>query len=137
MLKLGAFGFIRYLLGLFYDICLEYSLLVCSFAAVSIFYSSVSSITETDAKRLIAQTSIAHMGLVVLGLFMFSEAGFFGALYLIVGHGITSTALFYLVGILYDRFHTRELRVFGGLVTIMPLFCTSLFFFTAANSGFP
>jgi NADH-quinone oxidoreductase subunit M len=77
------------------------------------------------------------MGLVVLGLFMFSEAGFFGALYLIVGHGITSTALFYLVGILYDRFHTRELRVFGGLVTIMPLFCTSLFFFTAANSGFP
>jgi len=137
MLKVGAFGFVRYLFGLLHDISISYALPVCALALISIFFSAISSITETDAKRLVAQTSIAHMGLIVLGLFIFVEHGFYGAFFLIIGHGITATALFYLIGILYDRFHTRDLTLLGGLVQLMPLYCTCLFFFALANAGFP
>jgi len=137
MLKLGAFGFVRYLFGWLQDLCAAFSPYVCGVALVSILFASVSSVTERDMKRLVAQTSIAHMGLVVMGLFVFSESSFGGAIYLIIGHGVTSAALFYLVGILYDRFHTRDLTVYGGLVNLMPLFCSGLFFFTTANAGFP
>lgn len=137
MLKLGAFGFIRYSFGLFHDVCLEMAYVVACFAIISIVYSSFCSITEKDAKRLIAHTSIAHMNFVVFGLFSFDPKGFFGAIYLIIGHAVTSTALFYLIGILYDRTHARELDGFGGLVQLMPLFSSALFFFALANAGFP
>src|SRR5207249_2392923 len=103
-----------------HDISVSFSLPVCGLAVVSIVFAAISSITETDAKRLVAQTSIAHMGLVVLGLFTCNGYGFYGAFFLIVGHGITSSALFYLVGILYERFRTRDLTLYGGLAQLMP-----------------
>lgn len=137
MLKLGAYGFIRYPLGLLHDISVEYKAYVCALALFSVFFAAISSVIETDAKRLIAYTSIAHMGLVTIGLFTMDSLTFTGALLLIFGHAVTSTGLFYLIGILYDRFHTRDLTTFGGLVQLMPLFCTMLFFCAIANSGFP
>jgi len=90
-----------------------------------------------DAKKLIAYSSIAHMNVVVMGLFIFDAKALFGAIYLSVGHAIISTAMFYLIGILYDRLHTRELELMGGLVHLMPLYSSALFFFCFANAGFP
>lgn len=137
MLKLGAFGMIRYLFGLLPQLSAAYSLHVCALAIASIIFSSLSSLVELDAKKLVAQTSISHMNYVILGLFALDARGFYGALFLIIGHGIISTGLFYLVGILYDRFHTRQLDSLGGLVHLMPLYSVALFFFVMANAGFP
>lgn len=137
MLKLGTFGFIRYSFGLLAPICSELGPIVCVLALASIIFSSVSSITEVDAKKLIAQTSIAHMNLCVLGLFSFDIMGYSGCIYMLVGHAITATALFYLVGVAYDRFHTRDINAIGGLASTMPLYSVFMFFFTMANAGFP
>jgi NADH-quinone oxidoreductase subunit M len=137
MLKVGTFGFVRYLLGLLPELSIAAARPVSALAVASIFFAAICSITERDAKRLVALTSISHMGMVILALFMFGPHAFFGAVYLMVGHGVTSTALFYLIGILYDRFHTRDLSVLGGLVSVMPLYCSALFFFAMANAGFP
>lgn len=137
LLKLGIFGMVRYLFQFFNEISIQASPVVISLALIGIFYSSVCAVTELDSKRLIAHTSIAHMNLSVLGLFIFDERGLMGAIYLSIGHVVTSAALFFLIGTLYDRFHTRNLLVFGGLVQIMPIFSVFLFFFVMANSGFP
>jgi NADH:ubiquinone oxidoreductase subunit 4 (subunit M) len=88
-------------------------------------------------KRIIAYSSIAHMNLIVLGLFSFSHQGIDGGIYLMIGHGIVSSALFFCVGVLYDRYHTRSLKQYSGLAQVMPLFCVFFFIFTMANMSFP
>jgi NADH:ubiquinone oxidoreductase subunit 4 (subunit M) len=92
---------------------------------------------QIDLKKIIAYSSIAHMNLIVLGLFSFNQHGIDGAIYLMIGHGIVSSALFFLVGILYDRYHTRLLKYYSGLVIVMPIFTIYFFIFTLANMSFP
>lgn len=137
MLKIGIFGIIRYLLGLLHVYSELYSNYIVGLAVFAVFYASLSSITEPDLKRLVAYTSIAHMNLAVIGLFMFDQSAFYGAVVTMLSHAVISSAMFFLVGVLYSRFKTREIIYFGGLVQVMPLFSTIFFFFCIANSGFP
>ncbi len=137
LLKLGGYGFLRFTIPLFPAGCIYYSYLVYVLAIVSIIYASLSTIRQSDLKRIIAYSSVAHMNLVVLGLFSFSHQGIDGAIYLMISHGLVSSALFFCIGVVYDRYHTRLVRHFSGLVQLMPLFCTFFFLFTCANMSFP
>lgn len=137
LLKLGGYGFLRFTIPLFPAGCIHYSYAVYVLAIVSIIYASFSTIRQSDLKRIIAYSSVAHMNIVVLGLFSFSHQGIDGAIYLMISHGIVSSALFFCVGVLYDRYHTRLVRHYSGLVQLMPLFCTFFFLFTCANMSFP
>jgi NADH-quinone oxidoreductase subunit M len=124
-------------LGLFHVVSVDASRFVVGLAIFSLFYASICSMREVDAKRLIAYTSIAHMGMATAALFLFDENGFYGAIVTALGHSVTSSALFFLVGVLYVRLHTRDLTYTGGLAQIMPIFSTFLFLFAIANAGFP
>ena len=137
LLKLGGYGFLRFTLPMFPAGCLYAQPFVMALALLGVIFASCSAIRQSDLKRIIAYSSIAHMNLVVLGLFSFTHQGIDGAMYLMIGHGIVSAALFLCVGDLYDRYHTRLMRYFGGLVRVMPLFSTVFFVFTLANMGFP
>ena len=137
LLKLGGYGFLRFTLPLFPAGCNSYSYVVFALAILSIIYASFSAIRQTDLKRIIAYSSIAHMNLAVLGMFSFYHEGIDGAIYLMISHGFVSSALFFCVGVLYDRHHTRLLNYYSGLVQVMPLFCAFFFFFTCSNMGFP
>jgi NADH-quinone oxidoreductase subunit M len=137
LLKLGGYGFLRFTLPLFPIANLYYNPLIYSLAVISVIYASLSTIRQIDLKRIIAYSSVAHMNLVVLGLFSYTQQGIDGAIYLMIGHGIVSTALFFCVGVLYDRHHTRLLEYYGGLAQMMPSYVVFLFFFTLANMGFP
>lgn len=137
LLKLGGYGFIRFSLSFLPDASIYFSPLVSFFALLGVIYGSLSTTRQVDLKRIVAYSSVAHMNLVVLGLFSGNVQGIEGALYLMVGHGIVSAALFFCVGVLYDRYHSRLLRYYGGLVTVMPLFSAAFLFFTLANMSFP
>lgn len=137
LLKLGIFGFIRYGVGLFYYVALDYSVVFVVLATVGFVYSSISAVSETDLKRIIALTSVAHMNLAVIGIFSFDLRGLYGAALLAVGHAVVSAALFFLIGMLYSRFHSRDIAYYGGLATVMPIFSSFLFIFAMANTGFP
>jgi NADH:ubiquinone oxidoreductase subunit 4 (subunit M) len=102
-----------------------------------VVYASLITIRQIDLKRIIAYSSVAHMNLIVLGLFSYTQQGIDGAIYLMIGHGIVSSALFFCVGIVYDRHHTRLLRYYGGLAQAMPFYAIFLFLFSMANMGFP
>jgi NADH-quinone oxidoreductase subunit M len=102
-----------------------------------IIFTALTALRQIDIKRIIAYSSISHMNLIVLGLFSKTTIGIDGSVYLMLGHGIVSTALFFCVGILYDRYHTRIIYYYGGLSQIMPNFAFFFFFFSFANMGFP
>ena len=137
LLKLGGFGFIQYTITLVPAGCDYFSGLIYSLAIMSIIYASFATIRQNDLKRIIAYSSIAHMNLAVIGIFSFTQQGITGAIYLMISHGIVSAALFFCVGVLYDRYHTRSLRNYSGIALVMPLFCTFFFLFTCANMSFP
>jgi proton-translocating NADH-quinone oxidoreductase chain M len=137
LLKLGSYGFLRFTLPLFPLGSEFFSSLVYTFAVISVVYASLITIRQIDLKRIIAYSSIAHMNLIVLGLFSYTQEGITGAIYLMIAHGIVSSALFFCVGVIYDRHHTRLLQYYGGLARVMPLFSIFLFFFSLANMGFP
>jgi len=137
LLKLGGYGFLRFTISLLPFGTYYFSALISIMAVLSVIYASLSTIRQNDLKRIIAYSSIAHMNLIVLGLFSFSHQGIDGAIYLMLGHGIVSSALFFCVGILYDRYHTRSLKHYSGLVQVMPVFCIFFFLFTLANMSFP
>lgn len=137
LLKLGTYGFIRFLFPLFPQSCYYFSPLVYSIAAISIIYTSLTAIRQTDFKRIIAYTSIAHMNLVILGLFSFNIVGIEGAILQSLSHGFVASALFAIIGVVYDRYHTRTVKYYGGLVHIMPIYIIIFLFFTMANIGLP
>ncbi len=137
LLKLGVYGFIRFNLSLFPEASLYFSPIVSVFSLIGIIFTSFTAIRQTDLKRIIAYSSIAHMNLVVLGIFSFNSIGIKGAILQSISHGFVSGALFLLVGILYDRYHTRLLLYYGGLVHTMPLYAGSFLFFTMANIALP
>jgi len=128
LLKLGGFGFIRFTLAIVPAGCDYFNWVIFGLATIGIIYSSFAAMRQNDLKRIIAYSSIAHMNLAVIGLFSFTVEGITGAMYLMLSHGIVSAALFFCVGILYDRHHTRSLRSYSGIALVMPLFCTFFFF---------
>ncbi len=127
----------RFTIPLFFLGCDYFSYLVYLMAIFSVIYASLSTIIQKDLKRLIAYSSVAHMNLIVLGIFSLTYQGLDGGIYLMIGHGIVSSGLFLCVGVIYERLHTRMLLNFSGLLILMPLFVLSFFIFTLANMSFP
>jgi len=137
LLKLGSYGFIRFSLPLFPLGSIYFTPLIYTIATVSIIYTSLTALRQTDLKRIIAYASIAHMNLIMLGLFSLNIQGIEGSLVQMISHGVVSSALFLSVGVFYDRYHTRLLKYYGGLVQVMPLFIPIFLLFTFANAALP
>jgi proton-translocating NADH-quinone oxidoreductase chain M len=137
LLKLGTYGFIRFLLPLFPEASFYFSPFVHTLASIGIVFASFSAIRQTDFKRIIAYTSIAHMNLVVLGIFSFNLLGLSGSILQSISHGFVASALFLLIGILYERHGSRMVKYYGGLAHVMPLYSTVFLFFTMSNIGLP
>jgi len=138
MLKLGGYGFVKFMLPAFSaSTHLFYKPFAIFISILGLIYGSLAALRQLDLKRQIAFSSIAHMSFTTIGVFTFTEVGVKGAIYLMLSHGLTSTALFFLVGVLSERFHTRSILCFGGLLGVMPLFSFFFIFMNLANIGFP
>ena len=137
LLKMGGYGFLRFSLPMFPDASLYFSTFVFVLSAIAIVYTSLVALMQEDIKKLIAYSSVAHMGFVTMGIFAFNEPGVQGALFQMLSHGLVSGALFLCVGVIYDRLHTREIAAYGGLVHRMPLYALLFMVFTMANVGLP
>jgi proton-translocating NADH-quinone oxidoreductase chain M len=137
LLKMGSYGFIRFSIPLFPYATLYFTPLVYMIGVISIVYTSLTAIRQTDLKRIIAYASIAHMNLIMLGLFSLNIQGVEGSLIQMISHGVVSSALFLCVGIVYDRHQTRILKYYGGLVIIMPVFISIFLLFIFANAALP
>jgi NADH-quinone oxidoreductase subunit M len=137
LLKLGTYGIIRFSLPLFPQASLYFTPLVFTIAAVGVLYPAITAIRQTDLKRIIAYASVSHINLVVIGLFSWNFPGLEGSILQSLSHGLVASALFLLVGVVYDRYHTRLVKYYGGLVHSMPLFSLLFLFFTMANIGLP
>ena len=137
LLKLGTYGFIRYSIPLFPNASFFFTPLVYTIAVIGIIYASFTAIRQSDFKRIIAYTSIAHMNLVILGIFSFNSIGLEGAIFQSLSHGFVASALFLVIGIVYDRYHTRIVKYYSGLASVMPLYISIFLFFTMANISFP
>ena len=137
LLKMGGYGFIRFSLPMFPDASLYFQPLVFTLSVIAIIYTSLVALMQEDMKKLIAYSSVAHMGFVTMGIFSLNQQGIDGALYQMISHGLISGALFLCVGVIYDRMHTREIAAYGGLVNRMPLYAFVFMVFTMANVGLP
>lgn len=137
LLKMGGYGFIRFSLPMFPDASAYFAPLVYALSVIAVIYTSLVALVQEDIKKLIAYSSIAHMGFVTMGLFTLTTQGVQGAMFLMISHGFVSGALFLCVGVIYDRMHTREIAAYGGLVNRMPLYAVTFMIFTMANVGLP
>ncbi|RKQ71649.1 NADH dehydrogenase subunit M [Litorimonas taeanensis] len=137
LLKLGGYGFLRFSLTLFPNASLELAPIIYWMSVIAIIYTSLVAYRQTDMKKLIAYSSVAHMGFVTLGIFAFNLQGIQGGIFQMLSHGVISGALFFLVGVIYDRMHTREIAFYGGLVSKMPVYAAFFLLFTMANVGLP
>lgn len=137
LLKLGTYGFMRWSLTLFPFACVYFSPLVMILCLIGIIYVSLITLRQVDIKKIIAYSSVAHMGCCILGMFAFNMAGLEGSLLMMIGHGVVSPGLFLCVGILYDRYKTRVVHYYGGLAQTMPLFACALLILTMANISLP
>ncbi len=137
LLKMGGYGFLRFSLGMFPDVSQTLSPMMLSLAAIAVIYTSLVALVQHDMKKLIAYSSVAHMGFVIAGLFSFNIQGITGAMLVMISHGLVSSALFLIVGVIYDRIHTREIAAYGGLVNRMPKYAVIFMFFTMASVGLP
>ena len=137
LLKMGGYGFLRFSLPMFPDASILFQNFIFVISIIGIIYTSLVAMMQTDIKKLIAYSSVAHMGFVTLGIFSMNQQGIDGAIFQMISHGIISAALFLLVGVVYDRMHTREIKFYGGLVSRMPNYALFFIFFTMANVGLP
>ena len=137
LLKMGGYGFLRFSLPMFPIGSEVMGDLVLWLSAIAIIYTSLVAMVQEDMKKLIAYSSVAHMGYVTMGIFAVNQQGIDGAIFQMISHGFISGALFLLVGVIYDRMHTREIDAYGGLVNRMPAFALIFLFFTMANVGLP
>ena len=137
LLKLGGFGFLRYSLGLFPDSSAFFAPLIFTISCFGVVYASITTLQQVDLKKIIAYSSVGHMGLVTIGIFSMNMQGILGSILLMISHGIVSSALFICIGILYERHHTRVLKYYSGLIHTMPLFSVSFIIFTLGNIGLP
>jgi NADH-quinone oxidoreductase subunit M len=137
LLKMGGYGFLRFSLPMFPVASDLLAPLVLWMSAIAIVYTSLVALIQTDMKKLIAYSSVAHMGFVTMGIFAANQQGVDGAIFQMISHGFISGALFLCVGIIYDRMHTREIDAYGGLVNRMPVYALLFMLFTMANVGLP
>ncbi|PAT32527.1 NADH-quinone oxidoreductase subunit M [Vandammella animalimorsus] len=137
MLKLGAYGFLRFSLPIAPDAAQEYAWLMIALSLIAVIYVGLVAIVQEDMKKLVAYSSVAHMGFVSLGFFLFNQLGMTGALVQMIAHGFVSAAMFLAIGVLYDRMHTREIAAYGGVVNTMPKFAAFALLFAMANAGLP
>jgi len=137
LIKLGSYGFIRFTLPLFPYACQYFSPLIFTLAVLAIIYASLTTIRQTDLKRIIAYSSIGHMAVIMLAIFTLTITGIEGSIFLQLAHGIVSSALFIIVTILYDRHHTRIIKYYRGVTTTMPIYSSIFLFFTLANIAVP
>jgi NADH-quinone oxidoreductase subunit M len=137
LLKMGGYGFIRFSLPMFPEASQYFASFVFALSVIAIIYTSLVAMMQEDIKKLIAYSSVAHMGFVTMGLFTLNSQGVQGAVFQMVSHGLVSGALFLCVGIVYDRMHTRMITAYGGLVNRMPLYALVFLLFTMANVGLP
>ncbi|WP_113154959.1 NADH-quinone oxidoreductase subunit M [Nitratireductor sp. OM-1] len=137
LLKMGGYGFLRFSLPMFPVASIDLAPLVFALSVIAIVYTSLVALMQEDIKKLIAYSSVAHMGFVTMGIFAMNEQGVQGAIFQMLSHGLVSGALFLCVGVIYDRMHTREIAAYGGLVNNMPKYATVFMIFTMANVGLP
>ncbi len=137
LLKMGGYGFIRFSLPMFPEASAQFAPLVFGLSMVAVVYTSLVALVQSDMKKLIAYSSVAHMAIVTVGLFAFNQQGIEGAMMVMLGHGLVSGALFLCVGVIYDRLHTREISRYGGLAINMPKYAVLFLLFTMAAVGLP
>lgn len=137
LLKMGGYGFLRFSLPMFPYASWELTPLIFALSVIAIIYTSLVAFRQTDVKKLIAYSSVAHMGFVTLGIFAGNDQGVQGAIFQMISHGVISGALFLCVGVIYDRMHTREIAFYGGLVNRMPWYAAVFLLFTMGNVGLP
>ena len=137
MLKLGAYGFLRFSMPIAPDAAHEYAWLMIALSLVAVVYVGLVAMVQEDMKKLVAYSSVAHMGFVTLGFFIFNDIGVSGALVQMIAHGFVSAAMFLSIGVLYDRMHSREIAAYGGVVNTMPKFAAFALLFGMANCGLP
>lgn len=137
MLKLGAYGFLRFSLPIAPDASREWAWLMITLSLVAVIYVGLVALVQRDMKKLVAYSSVAHMGFVTLGFFLFSDLGVSGGIVQMIAHGFVSAAMFLCIGVLYDRVHSREIASYGGVVNSMPKFAAFALLFAMANCGLP
>ena len=137
LLKLGAYGFLRFTLPILPDASRNLAWLMIALSLVAVAYIGLVTLVQSDMKRLIAYSSISHMGFVTLGFFLFNAYGVEGGIVQMISHGFVSAAMFLCVGVLYDRMHTRAIADYGGVVNTMPKFASLWMLFAMANAGLP
>jgi NADH-quinone oxidoreductase subunit M len=137
MLKLGAYGFLRFSMPIAPDAAREYAWFIIALSLIAVLYIGLVALVQQDMKKLVAYSSIAHMGFVTLGFFIFNELGVAGGIVQMVSHGFVSGAMFLCIGVLYDRVHSRQIASYGGVANTMPKFAAFAVFFAMANCGLP
>ncbi len=137
LLKMGGYGFIRFSVGMLPEANLYFTPLIMTLSVIAIIYTSLVALVQTDMKKLIAYSSVAHMGMVTIGIFLVNQQGLEGAMIQMISHGIVSAALFLCVGVIYDRMNTREITFYGGLVGKMPKYSVAFMIFMLASVGLP
>jgi NADH-quinone oxidoreductase subunit M len=137
MLKLGAYGFLRFSMPILPDASQEWAGLVIGLSLIAVIYVGLVAMVQQDMKKLVAYSSVAHMGFVTLGFFIFNPLGIAGGIVQMIAHGFVSAAMFLCIGVLYDRVHSREIASYGGVVNTMPKFAAFALFFAMANCGLP
>ena len=137
LLKMAGYGFIRFSLGLFPDASVYFAPMIFILSIIAIIYTSLVALVQKDMKKLIAYSSVAHMGFVTIGIFVFNKEGIEGSIFQMVSHGIISSALFLCVGVIYDRMHTREISEYGGIVNVMPKYSIMFMIFILGSLGLP
>jgi len=137
LLKMGGYGFLRFSLPMFPNASADFAPFIFSLSIIAIIYTSLVALVQDDMKKLIAYSSVSHMGFVTIGIFAASQQGVDGAIFQMLSHGLVSSALFLCVGVIYDRMHTREIAAYGGLADRMPKYAAAFMVFTMANVGLP
>jgi len=137
MLKLGAYGFLRFSMPIAPDAAHEWAWLIIDLSVIAVIYVGLVAMVQQDMKKLVAYSSVAHMGFVTLGFFIFNDLGVSGGLVQMIAHGFVSGAMFLSIGVLYDRMHSREIASYGGVVNTMPKFTAFALLFAMANCGLP
>ena len=137
LLKMGGYGFIRFSLGMLPEASAYFMPLIMTLSIIAIIYTSLVALAQTDIKKLIAYSSVAHMGIVTIGIFLVNQQALEGAMIQMISHGIISAALFLCVGVIYDRMHSREISFYSGLVNKMPIYSTVFMIVLLGSVGLP
>jgi NADH-quinone oxidoreductase subunit M len=137
MLKLGAYGLLRFSMPIAPDASREWAWLIIALSLIAVIYVGLVAMVQQDMKKLVAYSSVAHMGFVTLGFFIFNDLGVSGGIVMMIAHGFISAAMFLCIGVLYDRMHSRQIADYGGVVNVMPKFAAFVMLFSMANCGLP